>query len=63
MKNLNILQKNRSKKIDKCIFLLSKIDNETARYNIELLEEFKTIYILEGSATLPDRIIAELNYC
>ena len=65
MENLNIIQKNRKKKVDKCIYLLSKIDNDTARYNIELLEEYRELYILEGNIdnNIPDRLIAELNCC
>jgi len=63
MKNLNIIQQNRLKKIEKCISLLSKLNNSTAIYNIELLNEYKDIYIIEGGDKLPDRLIAELNCC
>ena len=63
MIDLNRFQKNREKKINQCILLLSRIDNDTAKYNIELLKKFKEVYILNGEDTLPDRIIAELNCC
>ena len=59
----DLLKKQRQKKYETCLRLLSNIKNDTAKYNTELLIEYKEEYIKNGEENIPDRIIAELNCC
>ena len=58
-----LMIKQRARKYETCISKLSAIDNSTAEYNIELLIEYKEAYINDGEENIPDRLIAELNFC
>jgi len=54
-------KKIRLEKYHKCIIALENINNEAAKYNAELLKQYKRDYIDNGYKNLPDRIVAELE--
>lgn len=51
----------REKKYNRCLAALSKIPNSRAKHDVELLQEHREAYILNGDDFVPYRLLAELQ--